>query len=291
MKDLGKVLITLPTPFDDDFNVDYKRASNVAKKISSFSFVDSIIAAATAGEFVSMSFDEKIKLFKTIKEAIGEKPLIAGTGAITTKEAIDTTNAAKEVGIDVAMITPPYYLRPSQEEIYNHFKAITENTDIPIMIYNVVFASVNIEPETVSKISKLKNVYYMKEIGTNPLQVAEVVENTPEDFKVYSGSVPLLPCILAQGGVGVVCEVLVGEKARKLIDYYLSGDIRKGLEIYFELMKFFKIYKFGSNPVPVLKYAMNLAGYDVGKPRPPLAELNEKQKETVKEMLKNLNMI
>lgn len=291
MINLGKLLIPIPTPFDEEFEVDYERASKVAKKVSSLSFTDSIVLAATSGEFTSMSFEEKIELFKTVKRSIGEKPLIAGTGAATTKEAIELTQAAEKVGIDVAMIVAPYYSKPSQEEIYQHFKAIAQNTKLPIMIYNVGFTGVNIEPDTIARLSEIKNIVFIKEIGPNPLQVAETIMKSSKDFKVYSGSAGLAPCILAQGGVGVVCEPLIGERVRKLVDFYLSGDIKKGLETYFDLITYFKIYGFRTNPVPILKYAMNLAGFDVGKPRPPLTELNEEEKESVRKLLKQLNII
>lgn len=291
MRDLGKLLIPLPTPFGEEFEVDYEKASKVARKVSSLVFTDSIVVTATSGEFTSMTFEEKLKLFKTVKGEIGEKPLIAGTGTATTKETIDLSKAAEEVGVDVAMIVPPYYLKPSQEEIYQHFKAIAQNTKLPIMIYNVGFTGVNVEPDTIARLSKIENIVAMKEIGPNPLQVAETVMKSSKDFKVYSGSAALAPYILAQGGVGVVCEPLIGDKVKKLVDFYLSGEIKKGLETYFDLITYFKIYRLRTNGVPILKYAMQLGGFDVGKPRPPLTELNQEEKEQVRKVLKKLNII
>jgi len=288
---LGKLLIPLPTPFGEEFEVDYEKASQVAEKVSSLPFTDSIVVTATSGEFTSMSFEEKVELFKTVKNTIGEKPLIAGTGTATTKEGISLTKAAEEVGVDVAMIVPPYYSKPSQEEIYLHLKAIAQNTKLPIMIYNVGFTGVNMEPDTIARLSEIENVFALKEIGPNPLQVAETVMKSSKDFKVYSGSAALAPCILAQGGVGVVCEPLIGDRVRKLVDFYLSGNIKKGLETYFDLITYFKIYVPRTNPVPILKYAMSLAGFDVGKPRPPLTELNEEEKAGVKETLEKINII
>jgi len=291
MIDLGKVLVPLPTPFGEEAEVDYERASQLAKKVSSLPFADSIIVTATSGEFTSMTSEEKVELFKTVKKEIGEKPLIAGTGTATTKETIDLTKAAEEVGVDVAMIVPPYYSKPTQEEIYRHFKSVAQNTNLPIMIYNVGFTGVNMEPDTIARLSEIRNIVAIKEIGPNPLQVAETVMKSSRDFKVYSGSAALAPCILAQGGIGVVCEPLIGEKVKKLVDFYLSGNLKRGLETYFYLITYFKIYRFRANSVPILKYAMNLAGFDVGKPRPPLTELNEEEKEEVKKILKKLNII
>jgi len=291
MIDLGKVLIPIPTPFGDNFELSYDRASRLAEKVSALSCTDSIVLAATSGEFTSMSFEEKVEFFKTVKKATGNKPLIAGTGTATTRETIDLTKAAEDVGVDVAMIVPPYYARPSQEEICIHFENISQNTKLPIMLYNVGFSGVNMTPDTIAHLSKIVNIICIKEIGTNPLQVAETVMKSSIDFKVYSGSVALAPCILAQGGVGVISEPLIGEKAKQLVDFYLSGDIKRGLEVYFGLIDFFKMYRFGMNPVPVLKHAFNLAGYDVGKPRPPLTELKEEEKTIVCDILKKLGII
>lgn len=291
MIDLGKVLIPIPTPFGDDFKLSYGRASRLAEKVSALSFTDSIVVAATSGEFTSISFEEKVEFFKTVKKAIGRKPLIAGTGTTTTQETIDLTKAAEDAGVDVAMIVPPYYVRPSQDEIAVHFEKVAKNTKLPIMLYNVGFSGVNMTPDTIARLSKVENIICIKEIGINPLQVAETVMKSSTDFKVYSGSVALAPCILAQGGEGVISEPLIGEKTKQLVNFYLSGDIKRGLDIYFGLIDFFKMYRFGTNPVPVLKHAFNLAGYDVGKPRPPLTELKEEEKKIVGDTLKKLGII
>jgi len=291
MIDLGKVLIPLPTAFGEEFEVDYEKVSKVARKVTLLSFTDSVVIAATSGEFTSMTFDEKIKLFETVKKQTKQKPLIAGTGATTTKESIELTKASEEVGVNVAMVVPPYYSKPSQGEIYQHFKAIAQNTKLPIMIYNVSFAGVNVEPDTIAELSKIENIVALKEIGTNPLQIAETVLKSSKNFSIYSGSAALAPCILAQGGIGAVCEPIIGDKVRKLVDFYLSGNIKRGLEIYFDLITYFKIYNSRSNGVPILKYAMGLAGFDVGKPRPPLTELNREEKEKVRKTLKKLNII
>ena len=291
MIDLGKVLVPIPTPFRENYEIDYDKACQIAKGISKLPFVDSIIIMATSGEFTSLNFDERVKLSESVRKGVEKKPLIVGTGTTTTKETIELTKAVEEIGVDVAMIVPPYYSKPTQAEIYRYFKTIAQNTKLPIMLYNVGFTGVNIEPDTIAELSKIKNIFAVKEIGPNPLQVAETIMKSSKDFKVYSGSALLLPCILAQGGVGVVCESLIGDRVRKLIDFYLSGDIKKGLEIYFNLITFFKIYAFRTNGVPVFKYVMSLAGFDAGKPRPPLTEVTDKEKEKIKDVLKELNLI
>jgi 4-hydroxy-tetrahydrodipicolinate synthase len=291
MIDIGKVLIPLPTPFGDDYQVCFNRVKKLAEQVNALEFTDSIIVAATSGEFTSMTFDEKLELFKVVKKEIGNTPLITGTGTTTTQETIDLTKAAEDAGVDVAMIVPPYYSRPSQEEIYIHFERIAEKTKLPMMVYNVGFTGVNMTADTIARCSQIDNIFCIKEIGTNPLQVAETLMKSAKGFKIYSGSAALAPAILAQGGVGVVCEPLIGGSVRSLIDAYLSGDIRKGLDIYFTLISYFKIYEGKSNPVPTLKYAMQLAGYEVGKPRPPLTELKDEARDKVKATLDKLGII
>ena len=286
---LGKILITLPTPIAEDYSIDYQKAAQIAKKVSEFDFTDSIIILATAGEFTSLTFDEKIELYKTVRGSV-KKPLIVGTGAITTAEALNLTKAAEEAGADAATIVPPYYCKPTQEGIYKHFKTIAEATKIPIMLYNVGFTGVNMEPDTIAKLSKMENIIALKEMG-NAFQVGEIVEKASKDFSVYSGSSLWAPSIIAQGGVGAVCECLIGEDTKRMIEHYLSGRIREGLEIYFKIIHYFKIYGTRANGVPILKYAMNLAGFEVGKPRPPLTEANDEEKEMVAKTLKGLKII
>jgi 4-hydroxy-tetrahydrodipicolinate synthase len=286
---LGKILIPLPTPFAEDYSVDYRKAAQLAKKVSEFEFTDSIVILATSGEFTSLTFDEKIELFKTVRKSV-KKPIIAGTGATTTTEALNLTKAAEDAGVDAATIVPPYYCKPTQEGIYKHFKTIAEAVKIPIMIYNVGFTGVNIEPDTIAKLSKIENIIALKEMG-NAFQVGEVVEKASKGFSVYAGSSLWVPFIIAQGGVGAVCECLIGEDTKRMIEHYLSGRIREGLEIYFKIIHYFKLYGTRANGVPLLKYAMNLAGFEVGKPRPPLTEATEQEKEIVKKTLTELKII
>jgi 4-hydroxy-tetrahydrodipicolinate synthase len=286
---LGKMLITLPTPIADDYSIDYQKAAQLAKKVSEFDYTDSIIILATTGEFTSLTFDEKMELFKTVRKSV-EKPLIAGTGAATTAEALNLTKVAEEAGVDAATIVPPYYCKPTQEGIYKHFKTIAEATKIPIMLYNVGFTGVNMGPDTIVKLSEIENIIALKEMG-NVLQVGEVVERASEHFSVYAGSALWAPSIIAQGGVGVVCECLIGEDTKKMIEHYLSGRIKEGLEIYFKIIHYFKLYGTRANGVPLLKYAMNLAGFEVGKPRPPLTEATDEEKEMIEKMLKELKII
>jgi len=286
---LGKMLITLPTPIAEDYNIDYQKAAQLAKKVSEFDFTDSIIILATAGEFTSLTFDEKRELFETVRKSV-KKPLIVGTGAATAAEALNLTKAAEEAGADAATIVPPYYCKPTQEGIYKYFQTIAKATKIPIMLYNVGFTGVNMEPDTIVKLSKMENIIALKEMG-NVLQVGEIVEKAPEDFSVYSGSALWAPSIIAQGGVGVVCDCLMGKEIKEMVEHYLSGRIREGLEIYFKIIHFFKIYGTRVNGVPILKYAMNLAGFEVGKPRPPLTEATDEEKEMVAKTLKELKII
>jgi len=286
---LGKILITLPTPIAEDYSIDYQKAAQIAKKVSEFDFTDSIIILATAGEFTSLTFDEKMELFKTVRKSV-KKPLIVGTGATTTAEALNLTKAAEETGADAATIVPPYYCKPTQEGIYKHFKTIAEATKIPIMLYNVGFTGVNMEPDTIVKLSKMENIIALKEMG-NAFQVGGIVEKASKDFSVYSGSALWAPLIIAQGGVGVVCDCLMGKEIKEMIEHYLSGRIKEGLEIYFKIIHFFKIYGTRANGVPILKYAMNLAGFEVGKPRPPLTEATDEEREMVAKTLKELKII
>ncbi|MCD6472920.1 4-hydroxy-tetrahydrodipicolinate synthase [Candidatus Aerophobetes bacterium] len=292
MVQMGQVLIYMTTPFKENGELDCVRAKRLAEQIANCDFTDSIVVAASSGEFASLTFKEKIEFFGCVKEAIGDKPLIAGTGAVTTKEAIALTKEAEKAGVDVALLVPPYYYKPSQEEIYEHMANIAKATSLPIMLYNVGAAGVNIEPDTIARLSQIDNIIALKEIGLNTLQVAPILMKAQKGFLVYAGSLGLTPCILAQGGVGVVSEVYFGDKAKKMINYYLSGNFKKGLEVYFDILKCFSIFSLGrTSIVPIIKYAMNLAGFDAGPVRPPLIEVDEDSKRIIQTTLKEAGII
>ena len=148
----GRILVPMVTPFKEDQSVDYEAAVGIAEKLISDNLADSIILSGTTGEFFSMNFEERVKLFQVIKNAVGsEIPLIAGTGCISTVETIALSREAEKLGLELIMVVSPYYTRPTQIELYNHFRKVAESVDIYLTLYNIpIFTGVNILPKITS---------------------------------------------------------------------------------------------------------------------------------------------
>ena len=144
----GKILVPMVTPFKEDQSVDYEAAASIAKKLVEDNIADSIIIGGTTGEFFTMSFEERVKLFKVIKEAVNDKiPLIPGVGAVSTKETVELAKKAEELGFETVMVVSPYYTKPNQNQLYLHFKKVAESVNINIMVYNIpIFTGVNVNP-------------------------------------------------------------------------------------------------------------------------------------------------
>lgn len=194
MKDFrkfGRILLPMITVFNkDDQSVDYKSSRRVARYLKENKLCDSIIVAGTTGEFYTLSFDERVRLFEEIKDEIkNDIPLIAGTGSVYVGEVIKYTEIAERLGYDAVMVVAPYYCKPEQEGIYLHFKQIAQSTSLPVMVYNIpLFTGVNINPETLARLSELENIFAIKdEAGINPLQATEYIKATKAKIPVYSG--------------------------------------------------------------------------------------------------------
>ena len=156
----GKILTPMVTPFKEDQSVDYEAAVSIAKKLVEDNMADTIVIGGTTGEFFTMNFEERIKLFQVVKKAVGNKiPLIPGVGATSTKETIELAKKAEELGFDAVMVVSPYYTKPTQSQLYIHFKKVAESVNINIMVYNIpIFTGVNVNPETLAKLAEIENM-------------------------------------------------------------------------------------------------------------------------------------
>lgn len=296
---LGHIIIPMVTPFKrKGQEVDYRQAEILADRLVSRSCCDALLVAGTTGEFNTLSFEERVRLFDVIKNTVGGRvPLIAGTGAASTREAVLLTGEAEKLGYDVAMVVAPYYCKPAQEGIYLHFKEVAESTRLPVLLYNIpIFTGVNIAPSTVARLSQIPNIVGIKdEAGINPTQITDYALAAGEDFTVYNGDDIMVLCGLAQGAAGVVSggSHLIGGKMRSMIELFLAGKTREALEIHRVLDPFFKALCPNGrvNPIPMLKTALEMAGFPVGPSRLPLDEPTEDEKESVRKHLIRLELI
>jgi len=281
------------TPFNDDLSINFSQAKKLAKHLVN-SGSDGLVIAGTTGESPTLSKDEKLELFQKIVDEVGDKAVVvAGTGSNSTADSIALTRAAEKIGVDGVMLVVPYYNKPSQEGLYQHFKAIAESTSLPIILYNIPGRTgINLLPATVARLAQISNIVAIKEASGNMDQVSELRRLLPEDFAVYSGDDSLTLPILALGGTGVisVASHLVGSRMKEMINAFISGDIRLAQKIHLELFPLFKGIFITTNPVPV-KTALNLQGWNLGGTRPPLAAASASEVAAIKDMLAGLNLI
>ncbi|MGO1367897.1 MAG: 4-hydroxy-tetrahydrodipicolinate synthase [Senegalia sp. (in: firmicutes)] len=291
MTNWGRMITAMVTPFDENLNVNYESAISLAKKLVEIGNT-ALVITGTTGEAPTLKAEEKIKLYKKIKENVNI-PIIAGVGTNATDETIKNAIEAKEAGVDGLLIVTPYYNKPCQNSLYAHFKEIAEKVDLPIMLYNVPGRTAcNMLPETVEKLSKINNIVALKEASGNISQIADIVKRTPEDFKVYSGDdISLLPS-MAVGVYGVVsvCSHIVGKEMNNMINFFIEGNVEKAKKIHFKLLDIFRDLFIVSNPVPI-KSALNMIDIKVGGVRLPLIDARKKELEIIRDNLKKLDIL
>ncbi|MBP2650280.1 MAG: Dihydrodipicolinate synthase [Firmicutes bacterium] len=291
MKNFGRVLTAMVTPFNEDYTVNYVAAAKLAKYLVD-NGSDGVVVAGSTGEASTMTHDEELKLFSTVLDAIGDRAVvIAGTGSNDTKTSIDHTGQAEKLGVHGAMLVGPYYNKPPQQGLYQHFKAIAESTSLPLLIYNIPGrCGTNILPETIIKLSELENVVAVKEASGSMDQVSEIIRNT--NLYVYSGDDSLTLPILSVGGTGIISVAahLVGKEMQEMVSAFLAGNIVKAQEIHHKLTPLFKSLFVTTNPIPI-KAAVNLIGLNAGPLRMPLVSLNDTQTEVLKKAMRKLALI
>jgi len=282
------------TPFDADGRVDEDGLrANVRFQIKRG--IHGLVPTGTTGESPTLSYEEHNRVIEVVVDEVnGQVPVLAGTGSNSTWEALMLTRHAKEVGADGALIVVPYYNKPTQAGLYAHFKKLAEEIDIPQVIYNIPSRTgVNMLPETMAKLAKLKNVVGVKEASGDLKQVARVLELTRgEDFTVVSGEDSLTFDIMKLGGQGVisVASNIVPDRVAKLVETFRSGDIEMAKKINDELMPLFKALFVETNPAPV-KAAMNWMGMAAGGCRLPLVELEPENREKLRRVLVELGLL
>ncbi|MBF7082395.1 4-hydroxy-tetrahydrodipicolinate synthase [Desulfallas sp. Bu1-1] len=291
--DFGRVLTAMVTPFKSDMTIDYEQVKKLARHLVQ-SGSDGLVVAGTTGESPTLSKEEKIELFRVVVEEVGgDAVVIAGTGGNNTAASVELTQAAEKVGADGVMLVCPYYNKPSQEGLYQHFKTVAQSTNLPVMLYNVPGrTAVNLLPQTVARLSKIDNIIAVKEASGSLDQVSELRRSLPDHFAIYSGDDSLTLPILALGGKGVVSVAshIIGPQIQEMINAFNSGNVTMAAKIHGNLLPIFKVLFITSNPVP-LKAALNMLGWQVGGPRLPLVEASQSEKEAIKQALAEAKLL
>ncbi|MDP6336440.1 MAG: 4-hydroxy-tetrahydrodipicolinate synthase [Nitrospinaceae bacterium] len=248
-----------------------------------------IVPCGTTGESATLSHEEHDQVIRIAVEACkGKVPVLAGTGSNSTQEAIKLTQHAQAAGADGSLQITPYYNKPSQEGLYQHFSTVAADTDLPIVLYNVPSrTSVNMCPETVARLAKIKNIVGVKEASGSLQAISEIIDLCGKDFTVLSGDDPLLWPILAVGGRGVIsvsANILPG-KVAAMCQAAANGDMAKARSLHYEMREINDVLFIDTNPVPV-KAALHLMGKIEKEVRAPLVTLSSSHLESVKEVLK-----
>jgi len=289
MKELGRLITAMVTPFDEKGEVDYEQAKKLALALLN-SGSDGVVVVGTTGESPTLVRQEEYRLFTEVKAAVGGRgAVIAGTGSNNTAEALEATKEAERIGVDACLLVVPYYNKPTQEGLYQHFKTIAESTSLPCILYNVPSRTVtNMSADTVIRLSQIDNIVGVKEASGNLEQIAKIINDTREDFLVWSGNDSDTFPMMAIGGYGIISVVshLVGKQIKQMIDSFVGGKINEAAAIHRRLLPLVNAMFIVSNPIPI-KYAVNQIGFNVGKPRLPLTEPDEKTAAIIKDTLKN----
>lgn len=286
----GKIATAMVTPFDNKGNIDFAKTTQLVNYLIE-NGTDSLVIAGTTGESPTLTTEEKVALFRHVVSVVnGRVPVIAGTGSNNTRASIELTKKAEDAGVDAVMIVAPYYNKPNQEGIYQHFKAIAESTSLPIMVYNIPGrAVINISVDTIVRLAEIPNIVAVKDASGNLDAMTEIIARTDDDFLLYSGDDGLTLPVMAIGGAGVVSVAshIIGNEMQEMMAAFEAGNLAEAAKWHQRLLPIMKGLFAAPSPAPV-KTALQLKGLDVGSVRLPLVPLTEQERV---QLMKLLNML
>lgn len=278
----------LVTPFNET-GINFEEY----KKLVTFQIdegVDSLIVCGTTGESATMTFEEKKALIKyTVDLVKGRVPVIAGTGSNCTKDAIELSKYAGEVGADGLLIVTPFYNKTTQKGLIEHYSLIAKNTNLPIILYNVPSRTgLNILPKTCFELSKIENIVAIKEASGNISQVAEIAALCGDNLKIYSGNDDQILPVLSVGGIGVISVLsnIFPKYTHLITQNYFENNISQAIKMQLNAIPLIKTLFSEVNPIPI-KAALNLIGYNFGSPRLPLVDASPELIENLKIQIDN----
>ncbi|HLR07981.1 MAG TPA: 4-hydroxy-tetrahydrodipicolinate synthase [Bacillota bacterium] len=285
--DFGRLLTAMVTPFDRNGQIDFDRTTELIEHLIDHG-TEGLVVAGTTGESPALATEEKINLFKHVTEVVNKRiPVIAGTGSNHTASSIELTKAAEASGVDGVMLVVPYYNKPNQRGLYHHFAAIAEETNLPIMLYNIPGRSViNMHVDTIIELSRIKNIVSIKEASGDLDQVTEIIAKTPDHFSVYAGDDGMTLPMLAIGANGVVSVAshIVGKDMAAMIHAYVNGDVQRAATLHQQLLPVMNGLFAAPSPTPV-KRALQMKGVDVGGVRLPLVPLTDEEDKALRRLI------
>ncbi|WP_055667591.1 4-hydroxy-tetrahydrodipicolinate synthase [Desnuesiella massiliensis] len=284
--------VAIVTPFDEN-GVNFKKLEELLEWHIK-SGTDAIIVCGTTGEASTMSENERKETIKFTVDIVNKRiPVIAGTGTNNTAASISMSKWAESIGVDGLLIITPYYNKTTQKGLVEHFKAINDSVNIPIIVYNVPGRTgMNISPKALLEISKFKNIVAIKEASGNISQVAEYKALCGDKIDIYSGNDDQIIPILSLGGIGVISVVanIIPKEVHEMCKLYLDGNAKEALDIQLKTLSLTNALFIETNPIPV-KTAMNLMALNVGELRLPLCSMSENNLNVLKEELSKSGLI
>ncbi len=287
------IIPAMVTPLDQDEKLDESGIREVINYLID-SGVHGIFVCGSQGESYALSEDERKRVVEiAVDEVNGRVPVYAGTGAVTTKATIELSRYAMDAGADAVTVVTPYFIRPSQDELYMHYKRVAESVDIPVMIYNNPGrTNVNLEAETVKRLAEIDNIVGIKDSSGDLTLTAQYIMECPDDFAVLAGRDSLILATLLYGGKGAVAAT--ANVAPRLVvgiyENFIKGDLEKARELQFKLLPLRLAFSLGTFPV-VVKEAMNLLGKPSGPAKGPVSYLPEEKRAKLKSLLEELDLL
>jgi len=280
------VLPAIITPFKDDGEVDEDGLRNIVEMLCA-SGVSGMVPCGTTGESATLSFEEHKRVVDIVVDA-ASVPVVAGTGSNNTKEALELTKHAADAGADAALLITPYYNKPNERGIWEHYGKIAGSCDIPIVLYNIPKRTgLEMKPELIAKLAQIPNIVAVKEASGNLSQVSRIIELTAgENFTLLSGDDDLTIPMMSLGAAGVVSVVanVAPKKTIEMVKAFQGGDLLKARKIHFELAPLVRAMFLETNPIPV-KTAYRLMGLPSGPLRLPLAPMSAENEAKLKDIL------
>jgi 4-hydroxy-tetrahydrodipicolinate synthase len=288
---LGEALTAIVTPFKTDGAIDFERFSELALQLVE-NGSDGIVVAGTTGESPTLTDDERLELFRVAVDTLsGRATVVAGTGTYSTAHSVHLTREAHELGVDGLLVVTPYYNKPTARGIVEHFRAIADVSDRPIVVYNIPGrVVVNLEPETIVELAEIPSVRAVKQANDDLVQARRIVSET--DLTLYAGDDVLILPFLELGGIGGICvhTHVVGPQVKRMIRSFHEGDVDAARQIDEELQPAYELLKVQVNPIAI-KAALNLLGHGVGGLRLPLVEADEGEVALIRDCLERLGVL
>ncbi|MFC0524195.1 4-hydroxy-tetrahydrodipicolinate synthase [Pontibacillus salicampi] len=285
--DFGKVLTAMVTPFDNRGNLDLEKTTKLVDYLID-NGSDGLVIAGTTGESPTLTGEEKVALCEHVVKVVNKRvPVLAGTGSNNTHATIDLTKKVEHTGVDGIMLVAPYYNKPSQEGLYQHFSTIAAATSLPVMLYNVPGrSSVSIDVDTVVRLSEVDNIVSIKDAAGDLDAMTEMIAKTSDDFSVYSGedSLTLPSFSVGANGIVSVSAHVIGAEMKEMLEAIEKGERQKAAQLHQQLLPIMQGCFMAPSPSPV-KTALQMKGIDVGGVRLPLLPLTAEQRTTLAKLL------